>query len=94
MAAGLDGADPRWLVRRRVRRVGALALHEPSRRLFFADAFFDTLESVRLDGSERLLLATFALRPDAAPAPPHLQPPAGQCPRRSLSSPAAGFSLR
>lgn len=76
MSAGLDGSDPRWLVRRRVRRVGALALHEPSRRVFFVDAFFDTLESVRLDGGGRLLLATFALRPDAAAAPPHLHPPA------------------
>lgn len=77
MAAGLDGADPHWLVRRRVRRASALALHEPSQRIFFVDAFYDTLESVRLDGGERLLLATFALRPEAALVPPHLHPFAG-----------------
>ncbi|XP_063629182.1 LOW QUALITY PROTEIN: prolow-density lipoprotein receptor-related protein 1-like [Cydia splendana] len=66
MAAGLDGADPRWLVKRRVRRVTALALSTD--RLYFVDAYYDTLESVKFDGSARVVLATFAKRPAGAPA--------------------------
>ncbi|XP_048001348.1 prolow-density lipoprotein receptor-related protein 1 [Leguminivora glycinivorella] len=65
MAAGLDGAAPRWLVKRRVRRVTALALSTD--RLYFVDAYYDTLESVKLDGSARVVLATFAKRPANAP---------------------------
>ncbi|XP_073962880.1 uncharacterized protein [Choristoneura fumiferana] len=70
MVSGLDGAGARWLVQRRVRRVTALALSTD--RLYFVDAYYDVLESVRLDGSARVVLATFARRPFKAPSVPHL----------------------
>ncbi|CAB3232339.1 unnamed protein product [Arctia plantaginis] len=72
MAAGLDGSAPRWLVRRRVRRVTALALDIWARRLYFVDGYYDTLESVRLDGGERVLHAQFTQRPPDAPLPIHV----------------------
>lgn len=72
MAAGLDGASPRWLVHRRVRRVTALALDAWARRLYFVDGYYDTLESVRLDGGERVLHAQFTQRPPNAPLPIHV----------------------
>lgn len=71
-AAGADGAGLRWLVRRRVRRVLALALDVPAARLYFVDGYYDTLESVSLDGSQRVTHVVFAQRPAGAPrAPTH-----------------------
>ncbi|XP_060807225.1 prolow-density lipoprotein receptor-related protein 1 [Amyelois transitella] len=60
MRAGADGSDARWLVTRRVRRPTALTIFDPQDRLYFVDAYLDTLESVRLDGSERVKLAAFS----------------------------------
>ncbi|XP_041974246.1 low-density lipoprotein receptor-related protein 1 [Aricia agestis] len=66
------GGDARPLLRRRLRRPGALALHAPSRRLYVYDAYYGTLESVSLDGTQRALHALFA--PPAAALPPHIPP--------------------
>ncbi|XP_049880284.1 low-density lipoprotein receptor-related protein 1 [Pectinophora gossypiella] len=59
MIASLDGGAPRWLVRRRLRRPGALALYPPANRLYFLDTYYDTLESVKIDGSDRVTIAVF-----------------------------------
>ncbi|CAH0696499.1 unnamed protein product [Spodoptera exigua] len=69
-AAGADGAGLRWLVARRVRRPAALALDAAAARLYFVDEYYDTLETVRLDGSDRVTLARFSQRPDPAPRAP------------------------
>ncbi|XP_028179427.1 low-density lipoprotein receptor-related protein 1B-like [Ostrinia furnacalis] len=73
MTAAGDGSAARWVVRRRARRVSALALHAAGARLYFVDAYYDTLESVRLDGSARALVAAFALRVPRAPPVPHYE---------------------
>lgn len=94
MTAGLEGAGARWLVRRRVRRVAALALDAAARRLYFVDAYYDTLEAVRLDGSGRALVAQFALRPPAAPRAASVYvdggapPPPARAPSGSLTAPS------
>ncbi|KAJ0171238.1 hypothetical protein K1T71_012788 [Dendrolimus kikuchii] len=66
-----DEGRAQWVVRSRVRRVTALALHAPAQRLYFVDAYYDTLESVALDGSDRVLVARFLHRPTDAPRAPH-----------------------
>ncbi|XP_047035509.1 prolow-density lipoprotein receptor-related protein 1-like [Helicoverpa zea] len=70
-ALGAAGGTARWLVRRRVRRVTALALDAAASRLYFVDAYYDTLDSVRLDGSQRVTLLAFQ-RPDSPPPQPTL----------------------
>ncbi|KAI5636205.1 low-density lipoprotein receptor domain class A domain-containing protein [Phthorimaea operculella] len=72
MIAGMDGSDPRWLVRRRVRRVTALAIHTPGNRLYFVDAYYDTLESVKFDGSDRVVVAIFNHGSGEPPKRPHI----------------------
>lgn len=69
-AMGAAGGAPRWLVRRRVRRVTALALDAAAGRLYFVDGYYDTLESVTLDGGARVTHAMFTQRPAGAPRPP------------------------
>ncbi|XP_059055812.1 prolow-density lipoprotein receptor-related protein 1-like, partial [Achroia grisella] len=69
LAMRADGAGgARRLVQWRVRRPTALALYAPAARLYFVDAYYDTLESVRLDGSGRVLVAVFV---HAAARVPH-----------------------
>lgn len=79
-AAALDGRGARRLLARRARRLGALALYAPAQRLYVVDAYYDTLESVRVDGGGRVTLAAFTQRPDA-PRAPHVYVDGGE-PRR------------
>ncbi|XP_046973357.1 prolow-density lipoprotein receptor-related protein 1 [Vanessa cardui] len=71
LCARLDGSNLRWVVRARTRRPSALALLAPAARLYVLDAYYSTLDSFALDGSDRATHVLF--RSDAAsPAPPHV----------------------
>jgi len=52
--AGLDGQDLQILVNTSLRWPNGLAFDMPSNRLFWGEAFYDLLESIRLDGTGRV----------------------------------------
>ena len=52
--AGLDGEDVEILVKTNLRWPNGLAFDMPSDRLFWGEAYYDLLESVRLDGTGRV----------------------------------------
>lgn len=62
MVSGTDGSSPRELLTRHLRRPTAVTVDGPARRLYFADVRLHTLETVRLDGGDRRLLADFGRR--------------------------------
>ena len=52
--AGLDGDDVEILVETNLRWPNGLAFDMPSNRLFWGEAYYDLLESIRLDGTGRV----------------------------------------
>lgn len=52
--AGMDGEDLSILVNTSIRWPNGLAFDMPSNRLFWGEAFYDLLESIRLDGTQRI----------------------------------------
>ena len=52
--SGMDGQGLKILVNTSIKWPNGVAFDMPSNRVFWVDAFFDMLESVRLDGSHRV----------------------------------------
>ena len=52
--SGLDGEDLVILVNDSLRWPNGLAFDMPSNRLFWGEAYYDLLESIRLDGTGRV----------------------------------------
>lgn len=52
--AGMDGEDVTILVNTSIQWPNGLAFDMPSNRLFWGEAYYDLLESIRLDGTRRI----------------------------------------
>lgn len=79
VSCALAGGPARRVLAARVRRVTALALLPFAHRLYFVDAYYDTLESADLRGRGRVLLAQFLRRPAGAPLAPHVYLNGSEC---------------
>ena len=56
VSMGLDGADSRAIVQDNLRWPNGIAIDQVSDRVYWSDAHFDVLESVKIDGTDRRVI--------------------------------------